>query len=489
VRFRFPFVLLAAGLCVIPALAEKKKADNAPETGPQPAIVAPIIPAAHQEPEIYDPNPTERMTQLLNESEDLRRAREEMHRYWMNNQPKVLTYEKASCDRFASSDGRSVTKVYQVADLVVPLPTAGDCLCQPTQPLKTCEVELMEKITTAVQPKSWTKSGGKGSIDYYPMGMALVVNQEPDVQEMVELFLEKLRKTQDQQVVTELRIITVSDKWYAKSGLAKELVPTAKSPTPCKFIFRESATKLFRACKEQDASMQCLSSPMITCLNGQAGRVRVGEVEHFVTGVTITYVDGQLTYTPKNVAHDLGLDFTVEPTVSADTASIGLTITGSMKEHGVLPVPSTPVATRIGQTAESSPIAQEIQEPKIITRTFDCRMTIPDGGSALIYGGKATIERTGKDAGPMLSDIPHLNELFRNVGRQSETNHLLVLVSSHIVSPDIVAVECVECAKADQRLAKLLAQYGAACKQGKVEDARRLAIECLAIDPMCFAKK
>jgi hypothetical protein len=42
----------------------------------------------------YDSDPNYRMTQLLNESEDLRQAREEMHRFWMNNQPSVLTYER-----------------------------------------------------------------------------------------------------------------------------------------------------------------------------------------------------------------------------------------------------------------------------------------------------------------------------------------------------------------------------------------------------------
>jgi hypothetical protein len=42
----------------------------------------------------YDSDPNYRMTQLLNESEDLRQAREECHRFWMNNQPSVLTYER-----------------------------------------------------------------------------------------------------------------------------------------------------------------------------------------------------------------------------------------------------------------------------------------------------------------------------------------------------------------------------------------------------------
>ncbi|HKA08314.1 MAG TPA: hypothetical protein VKD71_13725 [Gemmataceae bacterium] len=35
-----------------------------------------------------------RMSRLLNESEDLAKAREEMHRFWMNNQPSVLTKER-----------------------------------------------------------------------------------------------------------------------------------------------------------------------------------------------------------------------------------------------------------------------------------------------------------------------------------------------------------------------------------------------------------
>jgi hypothetical protein len=44
----------------------------------------------------YDSEPTYRTKQLLNESEDLRQAREEMHRFWMNNQPSTLSYDRLS---------------------------------------------------------------------------------------------------------------------------------------------------------------------------------------------------------------------------------------------------------------------------------------------------------------------------------------------------------------------------------------------------------
>jgi hypothetical protein len=44
----------------------------------------------------YDSDPNYRINQLLNESEDLRQMREEIHRFWMNNQPSSLSYERLS---------------------------------------------------------------------------------------------------------------------------------------------------------------------------------------------------------------------------------------------------------------------------------------------------------------------------------------------------------------------------------------------------------
>lgn len=42
----------------------------------------------------YDSDPNYRMKQLLNESEDLRQANDERHRFWMNNQPSTLSYDR-----------------------------------------------------------------------------------------------------------------------------------------------------------------------------------------------------------------------------------------------------------------------------------------------------------------------------------------------------------------------------------------------------------
>ena len=57
---------------------------------PHRAVARLVFPESLEDPN----NPNVRMRRLLKESEDLRQAREEFRRFWMNNQPSVLTYER-----------------------------------------------------------------------------------------------------------------------------------------------------------------------------------------------------------------------------------------------------------------------------------------------------------------------------------------------------------------------------------------------------------
>ena len=45
----------------------------------------------------------------------------------------------------------------------------------------TLERELIRLITSTIKPDSWSALGGEGSIEYFPLGMALVINQSPEV--------------------------------------------------------------------------------------------------------------------------------------------------------------------------------------------------------------------------------------------------------------------------------------------------------------------
>jgi RNA polymerase sigma-70 factor (ECF subfamily) len=75
--------------------------------------------------------------------------------------------------------GKPVRQVYPVAGLVGRDPNAET---------------LIRLITRSIKPASWDMMGGSGTIDYYPLGQALVVSQTPDVQEQIADFLAMLRR-------------------------------------------------------------------------------------------------------------------------------------------------------------------------------------------------------------------------------------------------------------------------------------------------------
>jgi hypothetical protein len=508
--------LAAGALFVGPAVAEeKKKLPNAPETGPAPTIVAPpVIPPAKRlasgmtlpSPHYLEGHPPQYFPE------------EPRFPY-----PNELSYQEPACPV-----GKLTVKVYSVADLVVPPPPVGEAS---KDKAKTLEAELIKRITKSVEPKSWSGAGGKGTVEYFPIGMALVVNQTPDVHEALCRFLEIARRLLDTQVDMSVMLVYVSDGCLERCGLDLKApkccdgakiagcctggsktcpasLPVALSypclvghtVTECKPFESKSFVKCLTATQvermladiQEDRATNVAAAPRITTLNGQAGTIKVGDVEQFVTGVSVTSVNGNVLFVPKTESHFMGIDLRLEPEVSADGNFVNVRVAAAAREHGVLPIPMTPVMTQVrpadGVKGDPTPFTQFIQEPKVIARHVSETACVPAGGTAVFYAGKATIERTVKETLPMVADVPVLAELFTREKQETKTNHLLVLVTAKVVKPD-AAEDCDVCLRCDGKLSRLLADYGRACKDGKVEEARRLAIECLAIDPTCFGKK
>jgi thioredoxin-related protein len=100
-----------------------------------------------------------------------------------------------------------VQVVFPVADLVVPVDEVTPVVCQMLdksyQPNakdgRTIERDLIKLITTKIDPDSWECNGGCGKIQYFPLGMQLVVVNTKDVQKKVVDLLNNLRQLQDQQ--------------------------------------------------------------------------------------------------------------------------------------------------------------------------------------------------------------------------------------------------------------------------------------------------
>lgn len=86
---------------------------------------------------------------------------------------------------------------------------------------KTASLEqtLIRLIHETIEPKSWDIAGGPGHIDYYPLGMQLVVSADPEIQEQVEQLLRRLRELQELQVTVEVRFITLSEAFFERIGV------------------------------------------------------------------------------------------------------------------------------------------------------------------------------------------------------------------------------------------------------------------------------
>ena len=111
----------------------------------------------------------------------------------------LLTYH------VAQTPAKLLLVPYQVTELVIPVD--GSDKAKPA----TREADLIRTIQDTIAPKSWASHGGRGTIDYFPMTMTLLVNQTPDVQEMIADLLGKMVREQDTQVVLEVRLVSIAE--------------------------------------------------------------------------------------------------------------------------------------------------------------------------------------------------------------------------------------------------------------------------------------
>ena len=84
---------------------------------------------------------------------------------------------------------------------------------------ETQQDKLINLIISTINPTSWQEMGGSGTINYFPLGKSLVINQTSDIQGEIADLLAALRKLQEQEVSVEVRFITVSENFYESIGV------------------------------------------------------------------------------------------------------------------------------------------------------------------------------------------------------------------------------------------------------------------------------
>ena len=95
-----------------------------------------------------------------------------------------------------------------------------------------------------------------------------------------------------------------------------------------------------------------------------------------------------------------------------------------------IPVPQMLEGPGKGSTTLTQPVIFQMffQQPQFVTQIVDQKFSIPTGKTAMIVAGKEQRENRSEYGAPVLSKIPYMNRLFKNVayGRESCTTILLV---------------------------------------------------------------
>jgi general secretion pathway protein D len=74
-----------------------------------------------------------------------------------------------------------------------------------------------------------------------------------------------------------------------------------------------------------------------------------------------------------------------------------------------------------------------VQLPTFSFTTVSTTVSVPDGGTVLLGGIKRLREGRNEAGVPMLSKLPYVNRLFKNVGIGRETQSLMLMVTPRII--------------------------------------------------------
>jgi hypothetical protein len=349
----------------------------------------------------------------------------------------VLAGRLATADAAAGKPQDTALRqvVYPVADLVVPIDMGDEGkagILVKGQPLHE---RLMQLISSTVAPASWKEHGGRGTLQFMPLGMALVITQTPEVHGEVADLLKALRRVQDIEVAVELRVVTLSPamaaEFRAKAGFDENGESGAKRQATAFFTDKELYPWL--RLMQGDAATNIMMSPKITVFDGQAGKLMVSTTEQYVTEYKVVREGKQAAVVPQVEKVPLGMTCTLQPTISADRRFVRMKLDF---QHTSLqgPVQVMRVSAKVTDAdGENTEFIGVVQQPEVHKLVVKQACTIPDGRTMVIAVGDLSVEERSEIAPPVLRDVPFLRRLVTSVGYGREKREMFLFVTPRII--------------------------------------------------------
>ncbi|MFO0825485.1 MAG: hypothetical protein U0792_20590 [Gemmataceae bacterium] len=199
---------------------------------------------------------------------------------------------------------------------------------------------------------------------------------------------------------------------------------------------------MFMEAAQGDRRVNVMQAPKLTLFNGQTATLAVTNTEFFVTNVSVISVNGQLVFSPTNqplAGPDTNFNIGIQAVVSADRRFVRLNLPVNLAAQTGATVPLFPVTTFITPVFEGGsqglpiPFTQFLQQPSFTSLNIQTTVVCPDGGTVLLGGLKTLQEGRNEFGPPVLSKIPYLNRLFKNVGIGRQTSHIMIMVTPRII--------------------------------------------------------
>ncbi|HEY7424384.1 MAG TPA: hypothetical protein VH682_09170 [Gemmataceae bacterium] len=321
-----------------------------------------------------------------------------------------------------AGEARLEQRVYAVSDLVM---TPGPQ-----------EDRLIKLITDTIAPRSWSAKGGRGTIDYYPLTMSLVINQTPAVQDQIADLLAAQRRLLDTEVSVEVKFVDITEEVFQdlqrKDMLGKQ---DKKTHAHGNVAFLDDA-RVFRIMEavQADVRSSVMQAPKLTVFSGQKAAINVTDEQLFVTGLEIVSRDDHIEYRRKTETVPLGVRMGLRSVISGDRRSVRVNLDVKLSNVADSETPRFPILTPAPDGKEGM-VTHYIQQPRINKLNVKRTLAIPDGHTAVLTGFKGSmnqVETRNEYGPPILSKIPILRDLFCSVAYGRETHHLLVLVTPRI---------------------------------------------------------
>lgn len=198
-----------------------------------------------------------------------------------------------------------------------------------------------------------------------------------------------------------------------------------------------------------DTRTNILQAPKVTLFNGQTSSVSDFASRPFVTGIIPVVGDFAAAQMPVVVVLNEGTQLSVNAVASDDRKHVRLTLVPYFSQIGDVETftyegsvttttgtnvvdPTNPTRT-IQNNATTTTAGSTVQLPVLAITSVNTTVSVPDGGTVLLGGIKRLQEGRNERGVPLLSSLPFINRLFKNVGIGRTTQSLMMMVTPRII--------------------------------------------------------